>query len=1353
MTRTKISIADVNRLLQLYDTNANMNVNDQQNRSNLSSILTKIGFYGQRNNVKAVEQAINAVVSRNIYMYQSKAATVIQNHVREWFNQREQQRLIRKEQIQREQEQLQKQRELDIKELRDEFDPQLLDEEGIFDPERYRQQQHQLRAQEIEERKRKQDEDRQARQAQFLDGFHNVEDMNIDILFETDQQEISDYIRTHEKYVYHHLNTDNDVIMLYDIQNEAQFNRIKNIALNRYNKETGTLSYKSYNLSSINQIKPTKQYYRNIASQVDLDKHLDSVYDKEKGNVFKLAVDFGVLIERSDGNNEDQTIKYKYMLPVDASSERRAPLEIWSRDNISMYKQYLRTVVGSMQERTNTDTHEKIVSIFSIMLFIFRYPLAGAAIPSLKQHIKRIKIYYVDCKVNLCFLNAYSFITMPNSKDKRWKDCSRIAEAKRIFSRVNGVEFRDNYQGFYFVRDIDNFINKEQVNVHMYTFEDDPPHYELTQNYLVNGSDKQLNILFINDEINAHTMYISDVEALTGFRYCNICHRQAFTIGDKNLQVQMRNHMKKCQKNEGKIIKKVFIEKFAKPFVPHILSNKTYKYLLANNLTELFKPTRYYITYDIETLEKKVNEKFGDSSQVTATLIPYAIASTINLASDIHSFYYDIRTEYFLDKLLEQVFEEAKQVKKDNKYIDETIPQYFEIPVIGFNSAKFDASILFKNLKSKDWTISKMLQEILGMDRIKKKLSEDKYKEYLVEAAKHKQRWDYLKHYNILDTRVLIEPIDYLIELMFKYNVDMLANISMSQCCNAIKYSMNRPTLDRIDNSKGHSKDNVIPCCLNCNVCKANRDEKQMKLMIQLRKYALFKQLPMTLTRDERYQLLCKGIIGGTSKVMHRYNIAGETRINRFEFDQENKCVYSIDSDYVMTHVVQLDFHSQCPSVMNGEPSMLNPYTNHIIYMPAQLIEKITDQDRCKALIYDQNRFSEDPLVVDKMLLFVAEIKGHIDEKYLNEVINWGSILRNIDITTNKETIGEFMYNYLVNHQLPHDKTERKLTNLVDTNNELMSFNNCYLWLLMDTCHLVIDEIVSVTTFTKHTNFNSFVKEFMNLRQQAKNAKNEGLGQFCKLILNSAFGGDALNSEKYSNTRLLSANKTFIQHMLGGFIHTTELNEDLYAVQVDRENYRCDTYLQVAYFVPDSAKFWNVNFIYNFMNKAYDMSRMHFVQRDTDSLTWAISDNPNRGPDQLFEEVIKDQEFFDRYKDCVFSENGKKQILHIGVEKYGYNCIALSPKNCIINDEIVLKGVILDLNPQINEQTLVDCINKKTITTAINTTLAQRKGTMSRLKLEKNAITGSHTKMIALLNQSCLPFINNIRANSYFIKQ
>ncbi|KAA6377419.1 MAG: hypothetical protein EZS28_027054 [Streblomastix strix] len=712
-----------------------------------------------------------------------------------------------------------------------------------------------------------------------------------------------------------------------------------------------------------------------------------------------------------------------------------------------------------------------------------------------------------------------------------------------------------------------------------------------------------------------------------------------------------------------------------------------------------------------------------------------------------------------------------------------------------------------------------------------KRLNKDKYKEYSVEAAKFKSRQDYLKHYNLLDTRVLIEPINYLIELMFKYKVDMLANISMSQCSNEIKYSMayngfdingdyncestdksieitqcywrakvdscieqdnkknrdssnnvtiddysyfkelfknqrchicnarftwkNRPTLDRIENCKGHSKDNVIPCCLYCNVYKANRDENQMKLIIQLRKYVLFKQLSMTLTSDDIYKIVRSGITGGLSTVMHRYNAAGEIRINHYEYNKK-KCDYSIDSDNVMTHVIQLDFDSQYPSVTSSESHPFKPYTCHTLYMCGQAIEFIKaatqfDQDRCKQIIYDANRFSNDQFVVGKILLFSAEVHGHIDEDYINYCIDFGPILCSIDITTNKETIGEYMYNRLVQHNLSHDIVERKLTNLVDTKNEIMSFNNYYLWLLIDQFHFIIDEIVNVTTFTKHDSFNSFAKEFMSIRQQTKDDKNDGIAYFAKIVLNSAFGGDALNSEKYSNTKLLSFERTFLQHMLGSFINSTELNDDLYAVKVDKENCRCNTCIQCAFFTLDNAKFFYINFLYNFLYKAFDKTKMYIVQLDTDSMTLAIAGD-SKDYTQGFDAIIIDPEFYNKNNGFFFIETGQRKILGVHIEKQGYNCIALSPKNSIINDEIVLKGVILEQNPQINEQTFMDNIKQGTVTTAVNITLLQRKRIMSRLQMSRNAITGSMTKMIVHPNQSCLPFIRNIKAERYFIK-
>ncbi|KAA6364877.1 MAG: hypothetical protein EZS28_039595, partial [Streblomastix strix] len=122
---------------------------------------------------------------------------------------------------------------------------------------------------------------------------------------------------------------------------------------------------------------------------------------------------------------------------------------------------------------------------------------------------------------------------------------------------------------------------------------------------------------------------------------------------------------------------------------------------------------------------------------------------------------------------------------------------------------------------------------------------------------------------------------------------------------------------------------------------------------------------------------------------------------------------------------------------------------------------------------------------------------------------------------------------------------------------------------------------------------------------------------------------------------------------------------------------------------------------------------MHIVQLDTDSLTLAIAGDSNRDYTQGFDAIIKDPDFYNKNKGFFFNDNGQRKILGIHIEKQGFNCIALSPKNYIINDEIVLKGIILDQNPQINQQTFIDNINNGTVTTAINTTLVQRKGVMS----------------------------------------
>ena len=73
--------------------------------------------------------------------------------------------------------------------------------------------------------------------------------------------------------------------------------------------------------------------------------------------------------------------------------------------------------------------------------------------------------------------------------------------------------------------------------------------------------------------------------------------------------------------------------------------------------------------------------------------------------------------------------------------------------------------------------------------------------------------------------------------------------------------------------------------------------------------------------------------------------------------------------------------------------------------MPARLTDFIevnkNNYNYVYKIITSKDRFTE------QGQLFIAEIKGHIDDRYINEFINFPPIFRNIEITTNSETIGE----------------------------------------------------------------------------------------------------------------------------------------------------------------------------------------------------------------------------------------------------------------------------------------------------------------------------------------------------------
>jgi hypothetical protein len=161
----------------------------------------------------------------------------------------------------------------------------------------------------------------------------------------------------------------------------------------------------------------------------------------------------------------------------------------------------------------------------------------------------------------------------------------------------------------------------------------------------------------------------------------------------------------------------------------------------------------------------------------------------------------------------------------------------------------------------------------------------------------------------------------------------------------------------------------------------------------------------MTLTDKETYHILRAGITSGLANV-------GITEINKFKF--ENGFVYSYDTPHTMTHICGCDFSSLYPSVCSSNSHPFVKYTGGKMWMPGYQVKRMcktnsTEEER-KKVIMNSDRFSFNFEIISKLPFFVAVVKGHILEEKINNFINFPPIIKILEIRTDKETIGEYMY-------------------------------------------------------------------------------------------------------------------------------------------------------------------------------------------------------------------------------------------------------------------------------------------------------------------------------------------------------
>lgn len=594
----------------------------------------------------------------------------------------------------------------------------------------------------------------------------------------------------------------------------------------------------------------------------------------------------------------------------------------------------------------------------------------------------------------------------------------------------------------------------------------------------------------------------------------------------------------------------------------------------------------------------------------------------------------------------------------------------------------------------------------------------------------------------------------------------------------------NRPTLDRINNDIGHELSNCKFACAECNVLRNRKDVEITKLRIQLKKFCKLHHLPTLITDEKEYHSLRENITGGISNVLHRMNIKGLTKINRFTYDAIDNRVISQDTfckakdgktvSNTVSHIMGIDFNSLYPSSFSSMKHDFNRYHGGVMYMPGSFIRRfdVYDENGVKneklyqmvlnKFINNGLRFKKD-IKREDVMLFKAEVKLRCPKNKINYFINLPPVFRKLEITNDEQTIGSYMYNYIKANKLNSlNESEKHLTNLIDTCGHWMTFSNYYLWWLLDHGLEIID-IKSLSLYESHDGFKPFVGEFMKKRQDILSGKVKGNEKFYKLCLNGSYGFDGINTEHYNKVKIVDIDKAFRAIISDTYINGYKIGDDNYLIQSQPRTFKCTTCLQESFFTLDLAKYWFLVFYYDFLCKALDMNRIHVNTIETDSYYFSIAGDINEGIEQGFKHVIKDERFYNEniYKfmpnPMINDVYDSKKILGCCVEKVGECQIALCPK-CYtlynldgLTKSLKLKGVSLKKN-NIKASDYREVIDEGIIKHGKNINLQLNQHLMSKITVNKNSLTGKHVKMVVLPNQSCAPYIEGLSAKDYFVE-
>ena len=433
---------------------------------------------------------------------------------------------------------------------------------------------------------------------------------------------------------------------------------------------------------------------------------------------------------------------------------------------------------------------------------------------------------------------------------------------------------------------------------------------------------------------------------------------------------------------------------------------------------------------------------------------------------------------------------------------------------------------------------------------------------------------DWLKEYNLADVEPFIEALEKTREQYYPDEIDLLKD-AVSIPGISMTYVLNK-ALKR----KKYSEPDLFAPGEPCK-CECSSDDCQKK---GCEKCKEIRDNCEICTKNEAYEMLTTGMIGGPSIVFCRHAEAGVSKIRSHIYSEADaktcRSVQGLDANSLYLFCSGQEMPCGKEKVFHCDPEekdeIIQNVLNDKLFGFFEVDIEVPEQKR--------KRFSEFcPLFV------ISEVP--------------------------EDQIPQHMKDYKINTGRRMIKNNKKLLGVMKTE-KILLYSPLLKWYLNHG--LQVTKIHRYISYISGRPFKWFPEEVSSARRDADNDKNKKqLGDTAKLKGNSFYGKMIENLEKHISTKFTTDEKLIDKIFRSPFFEDLEeINAGVFEVRQRKKQVTITRPYQCGIAVYQLAKLRMLEFYYDFLDKFCDRRDFELIQMDTDSFYMALSAND-------FDEIIK----------------------------------------------------------------------------------------------------------------------------------